>query len=498
MNMIWNNINFSKEKSVLLSLFGLPLAISLFTTIKSIVKDGMFIDGIAYANIAKNISNGIGTTWSPLIDKGGEVFYEHPPFVFWLESNFFALFGNGKHTEDIFNLTIFASTVYIMYLTWTEIVKEKHAKLFFFPLIGFSLSQEVQLRYANNLLECTLSLVTLITFYAFVKLVDKRSIVAAALCGIGAFVGFLCKGPVGIFPLAMPIIYYLIIKKRVNLISVFTPPLAAVICFLLLFIHEGTFAFINQYIDVQVIAALTGNRIENISDSRFNILFGLIKLNLPFLILSLILHLGLNRFKREKTVEKRPYLKESLFCIFVGLSAIIPITISIKQASYYQIPSLPFIILSISLFLAEDINTFLVNIQKNRIARTMLPIVSALAMAAGLTFCALSVNTIDRRNVEHIGVAAKISDHLQESSAESLNMIVSGTKTNYTQSYSHPVPAFLNRYHDKYISKENEAFLLHITDPKSFIPCPSSHPRKIFTWSNGCLCGTIIKKQQPN
>ncbi|MGQ3014586.1 MAG: hypothetical protein ACT6QS_12830, partial [Flavobacteriales bacterium] len=54
-----------------------------------LVTEGLFLDGLVYATVARNMAQGSGTFFIPLFEANMHVpFFEHPPLVFWLESLF--------------------------------------------------------------------------------------------------------------------------------------------------------------------------------------------------------------------------------------------------------------------------------------------------------------------------------------------------------------------------------------------------------------------------
>ena len=58
-------MNQPDDKFLLVSLFGLPVGLLLLLIVGPILRDGMFIDGLVYTNIAKNLYYGIGDLWHP-------------------------------------------------------------------------------------------------------------------------------------------------------------------------------------------------------------------------------------------------------------------------------------------------------------------------------------------------------------------------------------------------------------------------------------------------
>jgi len=63
--------------------------------------DGMFLDGVYYATISKNLSNGIGSFWNLCFSESSGVFNGHPPLAMGLQSIFFSLFGESIYIERV-------------------------------------------------------------------------------------------------------------------------------------------------------------------------------------------------------------------------------------------------------------------------------------------------------------------------------------------------------------------------------------------------------------
>ena len=62
----------------------------------NLISEGMFIDGVTYASISKNLANGLGDFWhlhytQTLYNQ----FFEHPPLAFGMQASFFKLFGEN-------------------------------------------------------------------------------------------------------------------------------------------------------------------------------------------------------------------------------------------------------------------------------------------------------------------------------------------------------------------------------------------------------------------
>ena len=95
----------------------------LGTFLPRIMEPAMFIDGLIYATISHNMANDIGNFWNPEIINfhvfhylNGPIFYEHPPLMFYLESLFFRILGDGFIVERIFCSVILLAHVLLILL----------------------------------------------------------------------------------------------------------------------------------------------------------------------------------------------------------------------------------------------------------------------------------------------------------------------------------------------------------------------------------------------
>lgn len=432
----------------------------LITLIGPILRNGMFIDGLVYTNLAKNMAAGNGSLWQPILDVGGPVFYEHPALLPFLQSGFFSLFGDGIHTEDVYNFSILSLTLLLVFKLWQSLVPKQDTELFFFPLLLFALSQEVQLRYANTMLECGMTLFLLATTYAFVRLKDHSVLIALIATGAGTLLATLCKGPVGLFTLAMPFLYYLLVEKRFSSLAFFLPGLTLIIGYAALFLADpAAYAFIAEYLDQQVLAALRGERIENIAGSRFSILKSLVMTNIPALALCGLLYFFGKARLPLRTDEQR---NSALWLVTVGAMAILPIMVSIKQASYYQLPALPFLFLGLGLLLLPKLRSVLQFFVQRRTPYLMLLSVGTVGLLAGLFVAGSMLGTTDRRDRSALKEAKLIAAAMAEQQASVYQLRVLGENRAFDSAMSYSVTGFLNRFHNIYESKDNANILLYL------------------------------------
>lgn len=104
-------------------------------------KEGLFMDGLYYASIARNLSEGDGSFWNLHFTKTLlNDFDQHPPLAIYLESIFFRLFGDTLFTEKIYSFVIFVLNMAVIQAIWQRIQpNEKKLGLVSFAIMAFGL-----------------------------------------------------------------------------------------------------------------------------------------------------------------------------------------------------------------------------------------------------------------------------------------------------------------------------------------------------------------------
>lgn len=432
-----------------LSWYCLPLTILLSLILGPILRDGMFLDGLVYTNIAKNMADGVGSMWEPQVFKTGLVFYEHPVLLPWLESGLFRFLGDWLFTEDLYNFSVLALTIWVMYRLWSRIVNNNQRWLFFFPLLLWLLNQEVQLRYPNGMLECGLTLITLLTVWSYLILQNRSSWLAEIIVGVGALLAFCAKGPVGLFVLAVPFLHHKIILDKWSIRALILPAvMAALATSLLIFIEPAAGVFFKQYLEQQVFAALAGKRVENIADSRFDFLFWFIALNLPALIIA-----AATAFIPQKKANRDGItLRWAILLLVIGATAIVPLVVSIKQATYYQLPSLPYFFLGLGLLLLSRVERMTTWLRDHKSFRIGLSIVGIIGVLVSGYVAISMLGTTDRRDREIVVLVSEINHFFRGSDERNYELLLSGDIPS-AANRSYRLTNFLARYHDIHLNQ---------------------------------------------
>src|SRR5919202_5990190 len=68
---------------------------------------GMFVDGVTFASIARNMAEHYGSFWRPYYTATVyPVFYEHPPLGYWLQSWAYRLCGEATYIEALWGFFV--------------------------------------------------------------------------------------------------------------------------------------------------------------------------------------------------------------------------------------------------------------------------------------------------------------------------------------------------------------------------------------------------------
>ena len=166
--------------------------------------DGMFMDGLYYAAIAKNLSNGLGSFWYlHHTDFSHPIFHEHPPLAIGIQSVFFYLFGESIYIERIYSFFTFIFTGIIIHFIWEEINSKELTYLSWVPLILWISIPLNSWACSNNILENTMNIFVSFSVLLSLKSLKSSKLKNIFLAGICLSLAFLSKGFVGLFPLSI-------------------------------------------------------------------------------------------------------------------------------------------------------------------------------------------------------------------------------------------------------------------------------------------------------
>jgi 4-amino-4-deoxy-L-arabinose transferase-like glycosyltransferase len=308
---------------------------------------------------------GEGNFWQPVYMR--DYFYEQPPLIFGLQSLFFRLLGESIYVEKIYSFLVFIVSAFLITKTWKLLFKDNDAlkNYTWLPLLCWCLNTCVIFAYPNNLLDTNMAFFDLLAFYFFMKAIyaNAKKWFYFSLVSICVILAFFTKGPVGLFPVAFPFIYYLVYnKKKIGsglLLSLVIASIAALI-FGLILQYDSAYVFFKTYFQQQILDSFLGKR-EKVSSilGHFQIFVWLFSYLLPVLAV-LLIALIFQRRKHAMFKIETSQKKLFLFLLLIAISASFPISLSIKQRAFYLIPSFIFYALAFAVLLLPYVQRFVV------------------------------------------------------------------------------------------------------------------------------------------
>lgn len=312
-----------------------------------LLSDGMFMDGLMYATISKNLANGIGTFWQPhMTETLLPVFIRHPPLAFGLESIFFRILGDSRFTERVYSLFTILLTGFIIVSIWKSLGKRSATG--WLPVFLWIAIPSVTWASVNNMLENTMGIFICLSVLFYIKSRNTNRLLFLFLSGFMLSFGFLTKGFVTFFPFTFPFCYWLFSRKTTfwsavydTLIIVASSVLPLVLLFS--FVAEAK-EILPKYL------AVTFDLVVNAStkDSRFYIVKKLIMELLPIIAIILVF-LFFYRRKKLPFNQLNSNLHLAVPFLLLGLSGVFPIMITRVQSGYYLLTSLPFFAIAFGL-----------------------------------------------------------------------------------------------------------------------------------------------------
>lgn len=366
--------------------------------------EGMFIDGLYYATIARNLSEGIGSFWFlHFTDTSSNIFHGHPPLAIGLQSVFFSFFGDSIYIERIYSLLTFIITGFFIHLIWKGFIDEKYSSYSWVVLFFWAIIPLNSWACSNNILENTMNIFVASSVFFLIKNIRANDFVYIMISGLCLFLAFLSKGFTGLFPLSFFFWYFVVFSSmkfkemigKTLLLIAFT-----LIPFLLLYIfYPPSIDSLSNYINVQVIDSLQ-NVQQNQGINRFSIttrLFNFMKFINLFTILSVFVYsiylfkgkildnifltsmiilfisclvielfvdtdrnflyvynyvllllflIYQSRRSIESNIISSASIKWIIFFMLLGFSGVLPIIISPKQGGFYILTALPYFVIS--------------------------------------------------------------------------------------------------------------------------------------------------------
>ncbi len=382
----------SRDFSALWPFYLFVAGLLLILVAPFLLSQGMFMDGLIYAGISKNMAAGLGTFWNPYFSQYCmPEFHEHPPLALGIQSLFFLVFGENYLVERMYSFMAMMLAGFLLVRLWYQ----AGFRYGWFPLLLWISVPLVSWTWTNNMLENTLMLFTLLAVWFFFRGMKCYRVFFLLLAGFSLCLGFLTKGPFALFPLTLPLWYFIFYKdirwKRMLEDSLIL--FAGTVLPLLILVTVSPVAALSlrKYFEQQVV-----NSVMHVItvDSRFFILKRLFFELLPAVSISCVIWL----ITRKKGKFFIPKSQLSLAGVFgaLGMSGVIPIMISMKQSGFYMLPAFPFLIIALGILVFPGVIHLTEWLMNSRFGRLSVRTLALLMVITGILMTISFRNSYNR------------------------------------------------------------------------------------------------------
>lgn len=343
----------------------LCVAVVSILCLPSLVQQGMFLDGVTYAAISKNLSNGIGSVWQlQYTATFNHEFYGHPPFYFIIQSLFFTVLGDHFMVERIFSFFLLVCTAYGIVLLWRKVTAQFQMQLYaWVPVLMWITIPQVAWTFTNNMLEAMVSPLVLFALYFYYRSTESKSFIYIIIGTFFVWFAYGVKGPVALFPIVLFIVHYIVFREY-TLVQAIAKTILILVLFVVFFailftLQPQSFETFRAYHYIQVFSALQGGNQDTVS-WHGALLLPLVGALAPLIVLCTLVYMW-NKRKQIHEPINHMHTKYIIFFLLLGLAGSIPLMVTLKQRLFYAVPSFSLFAMAAAIFFSK----FAQNIPQN-------------------------------------------------------------------------------------------------------------------------------------
>ena len=310
---------------------------------------GMFLDGLIYASISRNLSLNLGNYWDLQYTFFTDShFMSHPPLVFWIQNFLFKIFGDLFYLEKIYSVFVYFISGIMVVKIWRLITEPKDKDKSWLPLLLWIIIPVVTWSAVNNLLENTMMFFDLLSILFIFRSIQKNNVLNIIFASLSIFAAFMCKGLPALFPLSAYFFIWVTTKqinfKKMTAYSFLILSLSFSFFMILIFSNAKAYNFFEIYFHKQIIGTIN----LQIKSKWYSLFFNLLEQLIIPLVAVIVMYII---SKKTKKISLKINYKKSLLFLLIALSGVLPIMLSPKQRTFYLIPTLPLFAISIALFI---------------------------------------------------------------------------------------------------------------------------------------------------
>lgn len=343
---------------------------------------GMFMDGLIYSSVAKNLSRGVGSFWHLTYTATHFVdFYEHPPLMMFLLGLWFRVFGTTMLAAKGYALLVAGLNAVMVVAVWCRLGFKRETG--WLPLLLMLLIPMVPQSVCDNYLECTMSVFVLIAVWC---LLHERGWWWPILGGISLVAAFLTKGFTGLFPLTLPFIVWIFKIREYKLLRMVLDTalmlLGLVVTMALIwFTMSDAAAFLTKYFYHQVVDGCQ----VNVTYRLYIVIKLLVSIIIPLVLTTLIVVFRVVKKTVRWTMTSHEWLVFGAMFALV-LCGSLPMMVSTKQRPFYLLTVYPYAVIAFAALSEPFTNHFIKTLN-----RRWLIVVTGLLLAGAVALNVMQV-----------------------------------------------------------------------------------------------------------
>ena len=374
--------------------------------IRDLFRDGMFMDGVLYTSVAKNLSNGLGSFWHPHFSQTTMfIFHEQPPLLFGIESIFFQLLGNSIYVERIYGLLILSVTIFLIHKLWECIFYKKQEKdISWLPTIFWLTIPVCFWSYSNNMIEPTMGVFDLASLlFIYKALIHKNKIYFyLTLAAIMLIAASMCKGAQGLFPLTA-IFFYWVVTRNISfskmLIFSFYLSILIIGFYGVILLNDNVRSSYEMYFNNRIVTTFS-NPASTHTD-RFYIIKQLFSELIPVLILISGMMI-FKRIKKYSLIVHEDILQIVVLFFLIALSGSLPLMLTLEQSGFYLVTTFPYYAICFAAYFAPLCLKLLKQLDINSIVFKRWRIAVILFLTASIIISIYTIASIPKRDKEEL------------------------------------------------------------------------------------------------
>ena len=388
------------------------IALAILLVVPQLVQDGMFMDGLLYTCVAKNLANGMGTFWFPHFSLTElPDFHEQPPLMFGILAVLFRIFGNSLYVERLYSLFTGIVAAWLIVSTWKELFRGKElSKMAWLPVLLWIMIPVCFWAYANNMEENSMCMFTMAAMYFILRGLNSRDKIYIHLCiaGLFLFLASFTKGFPGLFPVTA-IFFYWIFNRDITFRQMIGWSLLVLGIPVLIYAGLALDADIRESFRRYLFNRVF-NSIQHVSNqsSRLYILGKLFMELLPSLALTLSVLAALRLRQTGHAIRQNRGKALWFFCL--ALAGSLPLMVTREQRGFYLVTSFPFYAIALAMLCADGLQRLLLSIQENARGLKVFRAISLLLLvfAAGFSLFKIGKTKRDREMLHDVYVIGNV------------------------------------------------------------------------------------------